>query len=68
MQVKATLAIVLSSSLLLAAGSAYAGPYSTHTHDTPKKCMSLVTLKHLPSKAERKAEYNKCMQDPDNYN
>jgi hypothetical protein len=51
----------------LALGTAYAGPGSTHTRDDPKKCRSLVTLKHLPTKAEQKAEYDKCMSDPQNY-
>ncbi len=62
-----TVSAILLSSLLSLSGQAYAGPASTHTHDDPKKCRSLVTLKNLPTKAERKAEYDKCMADPQNY-
>lgn len=67
MRNSALLPITFSVAMLLAIGSAAAGPASTHTHDDPKKCRSLVTLKHLASKAERKAEYDKCMADPSNY-
>jgi hypothetical protein len=64
---KALLAAAFSAATVLALGTAYAGPGSTHTRDDPKKCRSLVTLKHLPNKADQQAEYKKCMSDPQNY-
>ena len=67
MRIQTMSAIVLSG-VLMVSGPAYAGPGSTHTHDDPKKCRSLVTLKNLPTKAAKKAEYDKCMAaGPENY-
>ncbi|HEY1943252.1 MAG TPA: hypothetical protein VGH40_14145 [Roseiarcus sp.] len=67
MRIQTMSAIVLSA-VLMVSGPVYVGTGSTHTHDDPKKCRSLVTLKNLPTKAAKKAEYDKCMAaGPENY-
>jgi hypothetical protein len=67
MPMKALSAVVFASGVLLAAGFAFAGPGSTHAHDEQRKCNGLVSTKHIANKADRKAEFDKCMNDPYNY-
>jgi hypothetical protein len=68
MQLKLVLAVFLGISLV-ASTSALAGYRSMQRalSGTTNSCGAMVAAKHLPAGAGRKAEYEKCMNDPAHY-